>query len=97
MVVARVLGYLIAISGLIVLGRDGLAWHDTGRIDPVALGPLWIELWRRSYEVVEGSLASWLVIYFHRVLMLWAGPSLVVLGLVLISIARRRRRRHRRR
>jgi len=97
MVVLRVLGYLLLLAGLIVLGRDGLAWHDTGHIDPVALGPLWLELSRRSYVAVENALAPWLLYILRHILVLWAAPSFLVVGLALALVGRRRRRRHRRR
>jgi len=97
MVVVRAVGYLLLIAGLIVLGRDGLAWHDTGHIDPVALGPLWLELSRRSYEITETALAPWLLDILHRILFLWAAPSFLVVGLALALVGRSRRRRHRRR
>jgi hypothetical protein len=97
MVVVRVLGYLLLLAGLIVLGRDILAWHDTGHIDPVALGPLWLELSRRSYQAAQNGLAPWLLYILHDILVLWAAPSLIVLGAALAVIGRRRRRhRHRR-
>jgi hypothetical protein len=97
MVVVRVVGYLLLLAGFIVMGRDGLAWHDTGKLDPVALGPLWLELSRRSYVAAENDLAPWLLYLLHRILPLWAAPSFLVLGLALAVLGVRRRRRPRRR
>jgi hypothetical protein len=97
MVALRVLGYALLLAGLIVLGRDVLAWHDTGTFSPVSFGPLWLELSRRSYIAVEGALAPWLLVILRRILMLWAAATLLVLGLVLALIGRRGRERRRRR
>jgi len=96
MVVVRVLGYLLLLAGFVVMGRDGLAWHDTGKFDPVALGPLWLEVSRQSYIAAENDLAPWILYPLHRILPLWAAPSFLVLGLALVLIGRRRHRRRRR-
>ncbi len=97
MAVVRALGYLLLLAGLVVLGRDVVAWRDTGHIDPVALGPLWLELSRHSYQAVSNALSSELLYIFQRIIALWAAPSFLVLGAALVLIARRPRRRHRRR
>jgi hypothetical protein len=97
MLVLRVLGYALLLAGLIVLGRDILAWHDTGTFSPVAFGPLWLELSRQSYVAATSVLAPWMLIILRRLLMLWAAATLLALGLVLALIGRRERSRRRRR
>ncbi|HUK58270.1 MAG TPA: hypothetical protein VLV50_03490 [Stellaceae bacterium] len=96
MIVVRVIGYLLLIAGLMVFGRDLLGWHDTGHFNPVALGPLWLEVSRSSYQAAQGALAPWLLYALRGILVLWAAPSLIVLGAVLALAARGRRRGRRR-
>ncbi len=96
MVVIRAIAYLLLLAGLIVLGRDILAWRDSGHFNPIALGPLWLEFSRGSYQAAQGRLAPWLLSILHDILMLWAGPCFIVLGVVLAFAARGRRPRRRR-
>jgi len=97
MVAVRAIGYVLLLAGLMLLGRDLLAWHDTGHFNPVALGPLWLEYSRASYQAAQGKLAPWILYVLRDILMLWAAPSLVVLGAVLALVVRIKRRGHRRR
>ena len=97
MILVRIVGWVLLLAGIIVLGRDLLAWRDAAVFAPVSLEQLWLELDRASLARLEGGLAPWLLGIVHAGLALWAAPSLLVPGLVLVWLGRRsgepRRRR----
>jgi hypothetical protein len=108
MLVGRLIGWVFLLAALVVLGRDLIAWYDTGVLSPIVLGQLWFDLDRGSLNlaqaVVQRYVAAWLwdpVI--TALLLLWAVPVLALPGLALIYFCQQRnghgpaRRRSRRR
>jgi hypothetical protein len=99
MVLIRFIGWALLLIGLVVLGRDLIAWYDSGILAPLSLAELWRDIDGSSLVQLEsGSSPSvWGVI--RRVLVLWAAPVLLVPGIMLVwgnqreRHARRRRRR----
>jgi hypothetical protein len=96
MIVVRTIGWVLLLAGIIVLGRDVVAWQDTGVLQPVTLEELWLELGRQSLARFEGSLAPWLLTIAHPALAPWAAPCFAIPGLALAWLARPRQRQHRR-
>lgn len=97
MIIVRIVGWVLLLAGFVVLGRDLIAWRDAAVFAPVSVEQLWLEFDRASIERLEGGVAPWLLAILHPVLVLWAGPSLVVSGLVLAWLGRKRGERRRRR
>ncbi len=107
MFVGRLLGWLFILGGLTVLGRDLIAWWDAGEFQPIVLGQLWFDLHPGSLELlqpaiqrhVHPALWDWVV---QPLLLGYAFPTLLILGLFLLFLFRRRgegggvRRRRRR-
>ena len=99
MIIIRIIGWMLLLAGVIVLGRDLIAWRDAAVFSPVTLEQLWLELNRASLARLQGAVAPWLLGSLHAALALWAAPSLIVAGLLLVWLGRKRgepRRRHRR-
>jgi len=102
MFVGRLLGWLCFFAGLIIIGRDVIAWLDTGSFHAIAIGELWFRLDPTSLEVfqpavqrhIHPALWDWVI---QPVLLWWAGLSALGLGFVLITLCRRRDERVRRR
>ena len=97
MILVRIIGWVLLLAGLIVLGRDLIAWRDAAVFAPVSLEQLWLELNRASLARLEGGLAPWLLPIVHPVFALWAAPSLLVPGLLLAWLGRRGGERRQRR
>ena len=97
MIVVRIIGWVLLLAGLIVLGRDLMAWRDVGIWAPISLEQLWLEFGRASLARFEGRLAPWLLGSVHVVLALWAAPCVLVPGIVLAWLGRKRGEQRRRR
>ena len=97
MIVVRILGWVLLLAGVIVLGRDVLAWHDTGVLAPVSLEQLWLELGRASLAQFENALAPWALTITRPALTPWAAPCLVALGFAVAWLGRRRQQQRPRR
>jgi hypothetical protein len=97
MILVRIIGWMLLLAGIIVLGRDLIAWRDAAVFAPQSLEQLWLELHHASLARLQGALAPWLVGVLHAVLALWAAPSLIVPGIVLVWLGRRRGEHRRRR
>jgi hypothetical protein len=97
MIVVRIVGWLLLLAGIIVLGRDVLAWRDTGVMAPVSLEQLWLELGRASLARFEGALAPWALTITRPALSPWAAPFFGVIGFMFAWLGRRRQRPQRRR
>ena len=97
MVVGRLLGWIIVLCGIIVLGRDLIATWDRGSFAPIVLGQLWYDLHPASLQLLQPAIqrhihpALWDGI-IQPLLLWWAFPVLIVLGLLLLLLCRRRRR-----
>jgi len=95
MVIGRLLGRLLVLCALVVLGRDLIAWYMEGRFAPIAIGQLWFDLHPSSLELLQPAvqrhltpaLWDWVV---QPILLWYAFPTLLVLGLVLMLLCRRR-------
>jgi len=81
MIVGRFVGWVLLLTGLAVLLRDGLVRLDTGRWVPLAIGDV-----RGWSEGIPDFL-----------LALWIAPPLIVLGAVMMAMCRRRPQRRERR
>jgi hypothetical protein len=77
MIVGRLVGWVLLLTGLVVLLRDVLVRLDTGRWVPLAIGD--VRGWSDGLPDI--------------VLALWIAPPLIVLGAAMMWIFRRRRRR----
>lgn len=102
MIVGRLVGWVLFLSGLVVLVRDLVGWLDTGTFAPIVLGELWFTLHAASLNVVQAVVQR----YVHpalwdpvitSVLFVWAFVVLGLPGLALIVLCRRRAGAFRRR
>jgi hypothetical protein len=80
MALLRAIGWLLLLAGLMILGRDLIAYHDAPMFAPLSLR----ELWR--------TLAPASVPATPAILDLWSAPAFLVAGLVLLAFRRVRRR-----
>ena len=90
MIAIRVIGWVLLLAGCAVLGRDVLAWHDTGVVEPVTLQQLWFELGRTSLAQFEGSLAPWMLVIARPALAPWAAPCILAAGVLFAWLGRKR-------
>ena len=90
MILLRLIGWILLLAGLMVLGRDLVGGWDIGSFAPVSLDALWQNLANSSYVKIHGAFAPML-------LRLWATPTLIILGVILIGLGRVRRSGGRRR
>ncbi len=95
MVVLRLLGWILVVMALVLVGRDLLAWYDTGTLSPIALDQFWSNLDRSSLDEFEAAIqrtvAPWVWSgIVQDMLALWAAPIFVVVGLALLWLGRRR-------
>ena len=95
MIVWRVAGWILLLAGLSVLVRDLIAWYDTGRWAPLALGQLWYELDRSSLNLVQAVVQRYLSPFlWNRIivnlLLCWASTALIALGAVILLLTRPR-------
>jgi len=86
MVVVRGIGWALVLAGLIVLGRDLIAWRDAAPFATSSLYDLWFALGRASLLRLQTALAPFLWQMLRMALTLWAAPTLIVLGLALAWI-----------
>ncbi|HXQ50649.1 MAG TPA: hypothetical protein VN802_06110 [Stellaceae bacterium] len=96
MIVVRYVGWVLLLAAVVVLGRDLIAWHDSGVLAPVSLGELWLELHRASLVRIEDALAPWLLQMVRGTLSIPAAAGFLLVGIVLAwrgrnSVPRRRR------
>lgn len=95
MVLVRGIGVILVVLGLIVLGRDVIDWQNAPAFAPLPLSDLWIEFGRASLMRVEDGLAPYQQQMLDWALALWAAPSILVPGLLLVWLGRRREPRRR--
>ena len=98
MIVGRVLGWLIILSGIAVLARDIMVGVETGVWAPIALGQLWFDLDRSSLNLAQAVVQRYIspVLWdpvITGLLYCWAFLVLLILGAIFLSIFRRRARR----
>jgi hypothetical protein len=98
MIVGRVLGWLIILSGIAVLARDIMVGVETGVWAPIALGQLWFDIDRSSLNLAQAVVQRYIspVLWdpvITGLLYCWAFLVLLILGAIFLSIFRRRARR----
>jgi hypothetical protein len=96
----RLIGRLIAVLLLLAAAgfalHDGAGWYRTGVIQPTIIGALWDQLLgalKITQPAVQQRVPPWLwdnVIAY--VLLLWAAPTLAVLGILFFWQTRRGQR-----
>jgi hypothetical protein len=102
MVFGRLVGWLMVLCGIVVLGRDLLAWFYKESDTPIVFGKLWYDLNPGSLQLLQPAIQrhihpalwDWIV---QPLLLFWAFPTLMVAGSLLILVCRPRRDRARRR
>jgi len=91
----RAIGWVLLLAALAIVGRDLIAWYDTGVLAPVSLGQLWSDFGRASLDHFQATMLrlgpAWLwdgiIAVFLR---WWAVPCLALPGLVLAWLGRSR-------
>ena len=80
--VGRALAWILLVLALIVAGRDGLLFLETGTYNPATLGDIWYAIDGGSLNltqaVIERYIAPWL--WQSAFLPLLIGPAWAVLG-----------------
>lgn len=94
MLIARIIGWVIFLTGLPLLATDVLVWSDTGFWSPMALGQLWQYLDYPSMNFVQGLIDRFITPYawdpvIVAVLVCWAFAALMASGLLIVILARR--------
>ena len=89
MTAVRVIGWVLLLAGVVVLGRDVLAWIDSRVLAPVSLGVLWRELHPASLQALEDMLAPWLLQVVSGILAIPASVAFLVIGLAVAWSGRR--------
>jgi hypothetical protein len=98
MVLVRFIGWALLLIGLIVLGRDLLAWYESGIFAPLSLGDLWRQIDGSGIVTLESGLSPSVWGVTRRALLIWAAPALLIPGIMLLwGNARERNPRRRRR
>ncbi len=100
MIIGRMIGWLLVLAALVVLGRDVIAWHETGSFEPVVIGKLWYDLHPASLNLIQAVIQRYVIPglwdpVIVTVLLWWAAPVLAVIGLLLVWLFRARRGRRR--
>jgi hypothetical protein len=95
MIVGRVIGWIVFLSGIAALVWDLGRWIRTGRWAPKVFGQLWYELDRSSLNLVQALTQRYLHPYLWdplivSILLCWGFAVLMVLGLLLLVAFRGR-------
>ena len=94
--IGRVIAVLLLLAAAAIALSDASVWYRTGVIHPTIIGAFWDQLLaalKITQAAVQQRVPPWLwdnVIAY--VLLLWAAPTLAVLGLLFLWQTRRRRR-----
>lgn len=87
----RLLGYVCAIAGLLVLGRDALEALESRGWQPLSLGSLWSEMDQASLSATRGALQRHVTPEvangFSGLLGQPASIVLLALGILLLTLA----------
>lgn len=87
----RLLGYVCAIAGLLVLGRDALEAMESRGWQPLSLGRLWSEMDQASLSAAQGAAERHVppafADGFATLLGQPASLVLLALGVVLLALA----------
>ncbi|WP_416897208.1 MAG: hypothetical protein ACMVY4_17205 [Minwuia sp.] len=99
MIVVRIIGYLILLAGLVALGAEIYASLEAGSWTPISLGKRWFELFgAESILAIQNGLQRYVhpFLWDPLVQSVFEAPAwlpLVVLGLIIVVLARRRRQK----
>lgn len=96
--IGRLIGWVFFLAGLSVLVRDALVSIDTKRWAPIALGQLWYDLDRSSLNLAQAVVQRYIHPFLWdpiivTILLCWAFAVLMLIGVLILAIARRRARR----
>lgn len=98
MFIIRIIGYLLLLAGLVALGAELLSSLEAGEWTPIALGQRWVEFFGfSSLQSIQVGLERYVHAFLWNPVLqsVFEAPAwlpLVILGLLIILIARRRRR-----
>ena len=94
--IGRVIAVLLLLAAAAIALHDGSGWYRTGVIHPTLIGTFWDQLLatlKLTQAGVQQRVPPWLwdnlIAY---VLLLWAAPTLAVLGILFLWQTRKRRR-----
>jgi hypothetical protein len=91
MIIGRIIGWIFALAGLVVLVRDFVISFEVGYWAPIALGQLWYNIDRSSLHTTQeaiqyySSREIWNTID-QTILMSWAFAVFMALGMSLLWI-----------
>ena len=91
MIIGRLIGWIVFLTGAAVLVNDVIVSIDTKIWAPTALGQLWYELNRSSLNVTQAVIQRYVHPFLWdpiivSILLCWAFPVLMTLGLLIIVI-----------
>ena len=95
-VIGRVISVLLLLAAGAIALQDASGWYRTSVVHPTLIGAFWDQVLaalKLTQPAVQKRVPPWLwdnVIAY--VLLLWAAPTLAVLGLLLLLTTRRGRR-----
>ncbi len=96
--IRRLIGWAIVLVGLLVLARDILFSIDIKHWSPITLGQLWFDLNPSSLDHVQALMVRYLpqphlwIWIIDPILLRWAFPVLMVLGVLVLAVSAKRRR-----
>ena len=95
MTVSRVLGLIVFLAGLSVLAADATNWFTTKIWAPITLGRLWLDADRSSLNLVQAATQRDVSAFLWdriivNILSCWAFAVLIVVGAVILLLARAR-------
>lgn len=95
MLLGRLVGWVLALAGVIVAIRDGLIWHETGTYPFSKGGELWFQVDPDSLNLVQAVIQRYLVPEVWdpgmQTVLLWpAAATLLGAGIILMLLFRRR-------
>ena len=90
-IIGRLIGWIVFLAGAAVLANDVIVWIDTKIWAPIALGQLWYELDRSSLNVTQAVIQRYIHPFLWdpiivSILLCWAFPVLMTLGLLIVVI-----------
>ena len=98
MIIGRLIGWIVFLTGAAVLVNDVIVSIDTKIWAPTALGQLWYELNRSSLNITQAITQRYIHPFLWdpiivSILLCWAFAVLMTLGLLILVIFGRRRER----
>ena len=95
MLLGRIVGWVLALAGVIIAIRDALIWYQTGTYPFTTGGELWFQLHRDSLNLTQAVVQRYLTPEIWdpgiQTVLLWpAFVPLLGLGIILLLLFRRR-------